>query len=136
MSKLRWLPTVSNPLITQRKVNGMNDVQRGSGHESDVLLRQLDGHLASLRCVGCPELALAEQVVEALRHLVAETTFVCAVDRARVRAAVHYFLLRRGGRGHRRLSRALTEDVRVVNEIVGKLGRADLTIQTQELVPA
>lgn len=114
----------------------MSEVNRGIGHESDVLIRQLDGHLAALRSAGSADLLLAEQVAQVLRDLVTGTTFACAADRARVRAAVHYFLLRRGGRGHRRLVRAVSEDVRVVNEIAHTLGRHDLTISSAELVPA
>ncbi len=112
------------------------DEDRGFGHESDVLIRQLDGHLAALRSARSCDLRLAEQVAEVLRVLVADTTVACASDRARVRAAVHYFLLRRGGRGHRRLIRAVSEDVRVVNEIAHSLGRDDLAIRVGELVPA
>jgi hypothetical protein len=107
----------------------MIEARRGFGHESDVLIRQLDGHLASLR-VGRDrvDVALAERVADALRRLVAETLFASAADRARVRAAVHYFVLRRDGRGERRPARALTEDVRVVNAIMVTLGRDDLLV--------
>jgi hypothetical protein len=116
---------------------GMSEAVRGFGHESDVLIRHLDGHLAALRSAGSPDLRLAEQVAGVLRSLVTDTTFASAADRARVRAAVHYFLLRRGGRGHRRLVRAVSEDVRVVNEIAHGLGRDDLLIAVDEpLVPA
>ena len=115
----------------------MSEAVRGFGHESDVLIRHLDGHLAALRSAGSPELALAEQVAGVLRSLVADTTFASAADRARVRAAVHYFLLRRGGRGHRRVIRPVSEDVRVVNEIAHALGRDDLLLGTDAtLVPA
>jgi hypothetical protein len=75
------------------------------------------------------DVALAERVAGALRRLVTETTFASAVDRARVRAAVHYFVLRRDGRaGDRRPARALTEDVRVVNDIMAALDRPDLLV--------
>jgi hypothetical protein len=115
----------------------MSEANRGFGHESDVLIRQLDGHLAALRSAGSGDLRLAEQVAEVLRSLVTGTTFASAADRARVRAAVHYFLLRRGGRGHRRLVRAVSEDVRVVNEIAHALGRDDLLLPAAgELIPA
>jgi hypothetical protein len=102
---------------------------RGSGHESDILLRQLNVHLARLR-VGWEqtEIELAERIVRALRRLVTETAVASAADRAWVRAAVHYFMLRREGRGDRRPARPLTEDVRVVNDIFGALGRYDLLI--------
>jgi hypothetical protein len=82
-----------------------------TGHESEVLLRQLDRHLASLRVHGEPaDVDLAEHLVAALRRRITETAFASAADRARVRAAVHYFVRRR--------SRPLTEDVRVINEIL------------------
>jgi hypothetical protein len=86
-----------------------------TGYESEVLLRQLDRHLAGLRADGEPaDVALAEHLVAALRRRVTETAFASAADRARVRAAVHYFVRRRGDRW----ARALTEDVRVVGEIL------------------
>jgi hypothetical protein len=81
------------------------------GHESEVLLRQLDRHLAGLRLDREPaDVEVAEQLVAALRRLITETAFASAADRARVRAAVHYFVRRR--------SRAVAEDVRVINEIL------------------
>src|SRR2546423_6926128 len=96
-----------------------------AGHESEVLLRQLDRHLAGLRVDREPaDIALAEHLAATLRRLVTETALVSAADRARVRAAVHYFVLRRGDRR----TRALTEDVRVVNEILRLLGRPDLAV--------
>src|SRR5437667_133194 len=56
--------------------------------ESQVLLRQLDRHLAALRRHGDPaDVALAEELAAALRRLVSETTFASAADRAKVRAA-------------------------------------------------
>jgi hypothetical protein len=97
-----------------------------AGHESEVLLRQLDRHLAGLRVDREPaDVALAEHLAAALRRLVIETAFASAVDRARVRAAVHYFVLRRGDRR----PGAMTEDVRVVNDILRLLGRLDLTVR-------
>jgi hypothetical protein len=97
--------------------------------ESDLLLRQLDRHVAWLRH-RLPEadVALSERVADALRRLVAETAQASAADRARVRAAVHYFALRREGRGERRAQRPVTEDVWVVNHIMGTLGRHDLVV--------
>jgi hypothetical protein len=106
------------------------EVPRGLRHETDVLLRQLDGNLAGLRADRDPtDVMLAERITEVLGHLVTETIRASAADRAKVRAAVHYFVLRRDGRGERRVARALTEDVRVVNEILAALGRRDLRIQ-------
>ena len=96
--------------------------------ESEILLRRLDGHLARLRRDGDPgEYAVAERLVEALRRLIAETGSASAADRARVRAAVHYFVLR-PARGERRARRPMSEDVRVVNEILRLLDRPDLTV--------
>ncbi len=113
----------------------MNDEQRGAGHESDVLIRQLDGHLAALRSAGTAELALAEQIAAVLRQLVGQTGVASAADRARVRAAVHFFLLRRGGRGHRRLLRPVHDDVRVINETAHALGRDDLALPVDPVLP-
>ena len=79
--------------------------------ESQVLLRQLDRHLAALRRHGDPaDVALAEELAAALRRLVSETTFASAADRAKVRAAVHYFVRHRG--------RGVADEIRVVNEIL------------------
>jgi hypothetical protein len=113
----------------------MNDARSEFGHESefgresDVLLRRLDGHLAGLRLERDPvEYAIAERLTGALRRLVTDTAYASAADRALVRAAVHYFVLR-PGRGDRRLARPMTEDVRVVNEILRTLERPDLTVR-------
>ncbi len=107
----------------------MSGAWRDAGHESQILLSQLDGHLASIRAERDPDdVALVERVVGVLRLLVAETAFASAADRARVRAAVHYFALRREGRGDRWPARTLSEDVRVVGEIVRGLGRPDLPV--------
>jgi hypothetical protein len=98
------------------------------GHESEILLRRLDGHLASLRLERNPtDYLIAQRLAGALRRLVTETTFASAADRARVRAAVHYFVLR--PRGDRRVARPMAEDVRVVNEILRLLDRADLMVR-------
>jgi hypothetical protein len=107
----------------------MARVDRGLRHESDVLLRQLDGHLASLRLTrGLVDVRLAEQVAAALRRLITETSSASAVDRARVRAAVHFFMLRRDAQGFRRPLRGQHEHVRVINELLRTLGRKDLMI--------
>ena len=97
-------------------------------HDSDVLLRQLDGHLAALRAglagrvrVGTAD--VAERVADALRQLVADTSRASAADRAPVRAAVHYFVSRPGQ--DRRPTRTLRDDVRIVNDILGELGPGD-----------
>ncbi|HKS98240.1 MAG TPA: hypothetical protein VJT31_01820 [Rugosimonospora sp.] len=108
--------------------------ERGHRHESDVLLRQLDGHVAGLR-LNREDARLAEQVAAALRRLVTETASASAADRARVRAAVHFFMLRRDGRGFRRPLRGLRDNVRVVNELLATLGRDDLAVRTEVPVP-
>jgi hypothetical protein len=105
-------------------------VLRGIRHESDVLVRQLDGRLATLRAVPSPsltELELAERVVDNLRRLITETAWASAADRARVRAAVHYFLGLRNTRD-RRPRRSLADEITVVNAIVRDMGRADLVV--------
>jgi hypothetical protein len=112
-------------------------VERGLRHETDVLLRQLDGHLASLRVrrMSREDVGLAEQAAAVLRRLVMETASASAADRARVRAAVHFFMLRRNGRGFRRPVRGLRDNVRVVNELLVALGRDDLAIRDEPPVP-
>ncbi|MDI1459388.1 hypothetical protein QEZ54_00255 [Catellatospora sp. KI3] len=102
--------------------------RRSFRHESDVLLRQLDGHLARLQA-GEPqsshEIALFERIAAHLRQLIRETVRASAVDRARVRAAVHYVVMR--GRDARH-ARPAHVDVWVVNDIIRDLGRLDLLI--------
>jgi hypothetical protein len=96
--------------------------------ESDMLVRRLDRRLAGLRREADPaEYPIAVRVATALRRLVEETASASAADRARVRAAVHYFALR-PVRSDRRSIRPMSEDVRVVNEILRLLDRPDLTI--------
>jgi len=103
---------------------------RGVRHESEVLVRQVEGRLATLRAsfaggvipITAGDLDSAERAALRLRELVASTAHASAVDRARVRAAVHYFLGLRNTRS-RRPRRTLAEDIRVVNEIVRTLER-------------
>ena len=101
-------------------------VIRGVRHEAEVLLRQLDGRLVTLRAgrVGRPgDLDRAEQLADHLRYLVTQTTRASAADRARVRAAVHYFLGVRNPRRPRR-PRTLSEDLRIVKDMVRGLSTA------------
>jgi len=99
-------------------------VLRGVRHESEVLLRQVDGRLVTLRAHRdttdadrAADIERAERVAEQLRLLVAQTSRASAVDRARVRAAVHYFVGLRNSR-HRPRQRTLAEDLRVVKEML------------------
>jgi hypothetical protein len=125
----------------------------------------LDRHLASLRFArnradryGPPE--VQERIAATLRRLVLETTTASAVDRARVRAAVHYFMLRgfrlaarnSGGRKSAARNNALwnrasltgtvpnnagrreDDNLRVINELLTALGREDLAV-TREAQP-
>jgi hypothetical protein len=105
---------------------------RGFQHDTDILVRQVDSHLAVLRMSGrtAPDLTLAERLASSLREMIVSTTRASAADRARVRAAVHYFVLRREGRDGRFPARSLAADQRVVNEIADALGRHDLIVQT------
>ncbi len=92
------------------------------GRESEVLIRQLDRHLSGLRGDRDPdEIELVERLAAALRRLVTDTAAASAADRAQVRAAVHYVIRRRG-------NRPLAGDIRVVNDILRRLGRADLLV--------
>jgi hypothetical protein len=103
--------------------------RRGNQHETDVLVRLIDGHLARLaasRRIPLDDLLTAERIADTLRGLVADTTHASAHDRARVRAAVHFFVVRRDPRQDRRPARPLSVDVRVINEIMGQIGRPDL----------
>lgn len=103
--------------------------QRGFLHESEVLIRHLDGRLETLRAASPPvDLELAERIAATLRRLVIDTAWASAVDRARVRAAVHFFVVRTDTRQERRPPRPLAVDLWVVNEIVRDLGRRDLVL--------
>ncbi|HZN71041.1 MAG TPA: hypothetical protein VFC00_05060 [Micromonosporaceae bacterium] len=102
---------------------------RGLRHDSDVLIRQIDGRLATLRAGQVVDIGLAERIAEVLRKLVVDTTRASAADRARVRAAVHFFVVRRDGRNDRRPARPVADDIRIVNQIVRELGRTDLVVE-------
>jgi hypothetical protein len=109
---------------------------RGFQHDTDVLIRQVNNQLVTLRMsAGDREVVLAELVAAILRGLVIGTAQSSAADRARVRAAVHYFLRRRDNRHDRRPARSLAEDLRVVNRIAHDLGRDDLVVAHTSLVP-
>jgi hypothetical protein len=121
--------------------------QRTLRQDCEILLRQIDGRLATLRPGRGPkdakdpkdaEVEAAVRTAEALRRLVADTARASAADRARVRAAIHYFVSGgktrtpswrygspaaglAGRRNDRRPGRSLGDDVRVVNEILRDL---------------
>ncbi|MGY0006095.1 hypothetical protein [Micromonospora sp. I033] len=104
---------------------------RGSGSGTDVLIRKVDSHLAALRTgLSGPELELAEELARCLRELVVATAHSSAADRGLVRAAVHYFVLRRESRGKLLPVRSLAAAQRVVNKAVRQLGRPDLLVET------
>ncbi|MFC4145392.1 hypothetical protein ACFO0M_03915 [Micromonospora mangrovi] len=110
--------------------------ERASGAGSDVLIRKVDSHLAALRTgLHGPELELAEQLAGCLRELVVTTAQASAADRALVRAAVHYFVLRRESRGRLLSVRSLAAAQRVVNKAVRQLGRPDLLVETRPARP-
>jgi hypothetical protein len=76
------------------------------------------------------DLPTAERVADALRRLIAETTRASAADRAMVRAAVHFVVVRKHRTGSiRHAYRPVSADVPVLNEIVTALGRDDLALQ-------
>ncbi|XTZ15127.1 hypothetical protein ACQSSU_27395 [Micromonospora echinospora] len=107
-------------------------VERGSEPGTDVLIRKVDSHLATVR-VGLhgPELELAERLARCLRELVVQTAPASAADRAQVRAAVHYFVLRRESRGQLLSVRSLAAAQRVVNKVALQLGRPDLLVESR-----
>ncbi|WP_320064544.1 hypothetical protein [Micromonospora sp. RTGN7] len=106
--------------------------ERGSGSGTDVLIRKVDSHLAALRAgLHGPELELAEQLASCLRELVRQTAQSSAADRGQVRAAVHYFVLRRESRGRLLAVRSLAAAQRVVNKVVLQLGRPDLLVENR-----
>lgn len=107
----------------------MDGDQREAWHGTDVLIRKVDSHLAAVR-VGLrgPDLELAERVAATLRELVLGTTHASAADRARVRAAVHFFVLRRESRNPHLPVRSLAAARQVVNRVVVRLGRPDLVV--------
>ncbi|MET7880476.1 hypothetical protein [Micromonospora profundi] len=97
---------------------------------TDVLIRKVDSHLATLRGgLHGPELALAERLARCLRELVVSTAQASAADRGQVRVAVHYFVLRRESRGRLLSMRSLAVAERVVGKVARQLGRADLVAE-------
>ncbi|WJK39890.1 hypothetical protein O7608_26180 [Solwaraspora sp. WMMA2056] len=75
-------------------------VERGLHHDTEVLLRRVDGLAALLRLRHPgPDAAMVEPVVEALGALVVNSASASAADRARVRATVHYYMVLAGRGG-------------------------------------
>ncbi|RKN49220.1 hypothetical protein [Micromonospora endolithica] len=104
---------------------------------TDVLIRKVDGHLAALRTgLTGADLELAERLARALRELVGSTAQASAADRGQVRAAVHFFVLRRESRGRLLSVRSLAAAQRVVNRVVLQLGRPDLLVEAGRDRPA
>lgn len=104
----------------------MTTVHRGLRHETEILIRRVDAQLARLRAARpMPDVELAERLGGCLRELILATTYASAADRARVRAAVHYFVLRRAGH---RSARPLVADQLVINDVARRLGRPDLVV--------
>ena len=97
---------------------------------SDVLIRTVDAHLLVVRAgLTGPDLDLAERLADCLRQLVLMTAEASAADRARVRAAVHAFVLRRESRGRLLAVRSLAAAHRLINAIAAELGRPDLVVE-------
>ncbi|MGK5519703.1 hypothetical protein ACSNN9_10125 [Micromonospora sp. URMC 107] len=116
---------------------GLAVEQRSFEPGTDVLIRKVDSHLAAVRTgLSGPELELAERLAAALRELVVSTAQASAVDRGQVRAAVHYFVLRRESRGRLLPVRSLAAAQRVVNKVVVQLGRPDLLVEPRRERPA
>lgn len=106
--------------------------KRKVGPATDVLIRKVDSHLAAVRAgLTGPELELAERLAHVLRELVVSTARASAADRGRVRAAVHFFVLRRESRGRLLSVRSLAAAQRVVNRVVLQLDRPDLLVESR-----
>jgi hypothetical protein len=104
----------------------MTAVHRGLRHETEILIRRVDAQLARLRAARpLLDIELAERLGACLHELILATTYASAADRARVRAAVHYFVLRRGGH---RTARPLVAAQLVINDVARRLGRPDLVV--------
>lgn len=114
----------------------MDGDRHGASDTTDVLIRKVDSHLTAVRAgLRGTDLALAERVAAVLRELVLDTTQACAADRARVRAAVHFFVLRREGRGQLLPVRSLAAAQQMVNKVVLRLGRPDLMVGADATPP-
>ncbi|EWM65311.1 hypothetical protein ACIODS_08410 [Micromonospora chalcea] len=102
--------------------------ERGFGPGTDLLLRQVDGRLAALRAgLRGPDLELAEELARRLREMILATARSSAADRARVRAAVHYFVQRRESRDARLPLRSLAVAQRAVDRAARQLDSTALS---------
>jgi|GEM_PF-1198094 hypothetical protein len=103
--------------------------RRRSVADTDVLARRIEAYLNLARvALRGADLDLAERLGAALRQLVADTTAASAVDRARVRAAVHALVLRREAHGRVLPRRSLTAAQHVINQVLRQLDRPDLMV--------
>ncbi|ROO58862.1 hypothetical protein EDC02_0632 [Micromonospora sp. Llam0] len=75
-------------------------VERGLHHDTEVLLRKVDGLVALLRLRHHRlDPAAVDRFADTLRALVVDSGSASAADRARVRATVHYHMLLASRRG-------------------------------------
>ena len=92
----------------------------------------IDRHLRGLEQLDADGVAvdipLARAAARALHAMVDHTAAGSAVDRARVRVAVHYFVLRRDADDDRGPT-GLRDDVDVINQAAADLGRPDLGVR-------
>ncbi|WP_233604274.1 hypothetical protein [Micromonospora sp. HM5-17] len=117
------------PVDHDAPVDRDDPVVRRPVADTDVLARRVEAYLTVARiALRGAELELAERLGAALRRLVADTTAASAVDRARVRAAVHALVLRREPHGRVLPRRSLTAAQQVINQVLRQLGRSDLVV--------
>lgn len=110
----------------------MTVTEANAAPDTDLLIRHVDRHLARLRAArGRHDLDLAERLADCLRRLIVDTASASAADRARVRAAVRYFVLRRAARLDRLPVRSFAADQRVIGEIARQLGRDDIALDAE-----
>jgi len=92
-------------------------VERGVHHDTEVLIRQVDNMVDLLRVRHRGgDLEAVERLADRLRQLIVSTAPASAADRAKVRAAVHHFMLR-AGRGGRLPDRPAIADRRIVEDL-------------------
>ncbi|WFF09221.1 hypothetical protein O7622_11985 [Micromonospora sp. WMMD1076] len=102
--------------------------ERGLGSGTDVLIRKVESRLAALRAaLHGPDLELAEELAARLREMILATARSSAADRARVRAAVHYFVQRRESRDARLPLRSLVAAQRAADRAARQLATPNPT---------